>query len=322
MGLGTEMHLNDYGEYEPDFSSVNPSSINYQTEEIESLCPFLSPELNENVLAKSRFESGAKHHDKIGYHVEAYAGKVNEQSFRKNGTSGGMGTWIGSELLRLGLIDGVIHAKPVQSPNPEGPFCTYEISRTPEEIQSGAKTRYHVMEVSQVVQQVKQNEGKYLFIGVPCICKAIRRLQRVDIELDERIAFVVSLVCGHFKSVHWTLSLAWAAGVKPDELDSFQYRTKDKGIPARAYVFEASPKSGATPVRHDSATVAGGKFNAGAMMLNACNYCDDVVGETADLTIGDAWIPRFETDSLGTNCLLYTSPSPRDQRGSRMPSSA
>ena len=25
---------------------------------------------------------------------------------------------------------------------------------------------------------------------------------------------------------------------------------------------------------------------------------------------------------LSTNCLLYTSPSPRDQRGSRMPSSA
>ena len=26
--------------------------------------------------------------------------------------------------------------------------------------------------------------------------------------------------------------------------------------------------------------------------------------------------------SLSSNCLLYTSPSPRDQRGSRMPSSA
>ena len=32
----------------------------------------------------------------------------------------------------------------------------------------------------------------------------------------------------------------------------------------------------------------------------------------------------YSRDSLGTNygCLLYTSPSPRDQRGSRMPSSA
>ena len=27
-------------------------------------------------------------------------------------------------------------------------------------------------------------------------------------------------------------------------------------------------------------------------------------------------------DDTGTTCLLYTSPSPRDQRGSRMPSSA
>ena len=43
------------------------------------------------------------------------------------------------------------------------------------------------------------------------------------------------------------------------------------------------------------------------------------------------WVPasgtivdKFDrkTVFLGTTCLLYTSPSPRDQRGSRMPSSA
>ena len=35
--------------------------------------------------------------------------------------------------------------------------------------------------------------------------------------------------------------------------------------------------------------------------------------------IYDKWI---EMNELYYNCLLYTSPSPRDQRGSRMPSSA
>ena len=40
------------------------------------------------------------------------------------------------------------------------------------------------------------------------------------------------------------------------------------------------------------------------------DYCSDII------TVGRVrWIPD-------TNCLLYTSPSPRDQRGSRMPSSA
>ena len=33
-------------------------------------------------------------------------------------------------------------------------------------------------------------------------------------------------------------------------------------------------------------------------------------------------LSELEIDVPGGNCLLYTSPSPRDQRGSRMPSSA
>ena len=33
------------------------------------------------------------------------------------------------------------------------------------------------------------------------------------------------------------------------------------------------------------------------------------------------WLEQYAGQQL-TNCLLYTSPSPRDQRGSRMPSSA
>ena len=32
--------------------------------------------------------------------------------------------------------------------------------------------------------------------------------------------------------------------------------------------------------------------------------------------------PSYLLDKLNIDCLLYTSPSPRDQRGSRMPSSA
>ena len=31
---------------------------------------------------------------------------------------------------------------------------------------------------------------------------------------------------------------------------------------------------------------------------------------------------QYEAESVSNSCLLYTSPSPRDQRGSRMPSSA
>ena len=45
------------------------------------------------------------------------------------------------------------------------------------------------------------------------------------------------------------------------------------------------------------------------------------------VVIGQGWHRKFggdhaEVSALKDACLLYTSPSPRDQRGSRMPSSA
>ena len=48
------------------------------------------------------------------------------------------------------------------------------------------------------------------------------------------------------------------------------------------------------------------------------NHFEPLIGEasSADLIV----LP--EMFSTGFSCLLYTSPSPRDQRGSRMPSSA
>ena len=50
------------------------------------------------------------------------------------------------------------------------------------------------------------------------------------------------------------------------------------------------------------------------------------MAESGDLEDGDLELPEEEENEEGLIryhfCLLYTSPSPRDQRGSRMPSSA
>ena len=50
-----------------------------------------------------------------------------------------------------------------------------------------------------------------------------------------------------------------------------------------------------------------------SLQLNAAYHFDTATASNADVT--------FDRISLEA-CLLYTSPSPRDQRGSRMPSSA
>ena len=51
---------------------------------------------------------------------------------------------------------------------------------------------------------------------------------------------------------------------------------------------------------------------------NAMGAVDDVT----PTAYGESWDILGAANDLGLTCLLYTSPSPRDQRGSRMPSSA
>ena len=56
--------------------------------------------------------------------------------------------------------------------------------------------------------------------------------------------------------------------------------------------------------------------------------CDTRYMDEAMVSLEDIWInipgapKNISADIEFLNCLLYTSPSPRDQRGSRMPSSA
>ena len=44
--------------------------------------------------------------------------------------------------------------------------------------------------------------------------------------------------------------------------------------------------------------------------------------EIGDILLANVEGKIYAVDDMCTHCLLYTSPSPRDQRGSRMPSSA
>ncbi|SIS42636.1 Coenzyme F420-reducing hydrogenase, beta subunit [Zobellia uliginosa] len=298
----TKMSINEYGEYIPDLSLIEKKDQK-TIEKAEFVCPSLNPSFNEDVLASTFLgRDNDKSSEYIGPYQNVYGGYVVESDYRNRGTSGGFGTYIGAALFENGMIDGVIHVKEAKRNNASDPFFKYGISTTLDEIQNGARTKYHVIELSGVLNLIHEKPGKYLLIGVPCMIKAIRRVQLQDSYVKESIKYTLALVCGHLKSVNWTLSLAWGKGITPEKATKFKYRTKGEGIPARAYVFTAY--SDAQEIVEDSGNVIGGKFNQGALMLEACDFCDDVVGETADITVGDAWLPQFEIDAQGTNMLI------------------
>ena len=108
--------------------------------------------------------------------------------------------------------------------------------------------------------------------------------------------------------------------IDPEHLAQARYFTTG----CRGVSYYAAPEGyeGECPERILTNTTDARLIAINAVSGERCSFFGDQ-GEI-NLTIGmgnDPRIANFQTSPPGI-CLLYTSPSPRDQRGSRMPSSA
>lgn len=274
---------------------------------LQSVCPFSNRSANEDEIGKELYGNNAAYDPKLGYHRKVYAGHISEGNFRDSGSSGGMGSWILSTLLQEGLVDGVIHVKDRLPTSDDPRLFHYQLSTNKEQILAGAKSKYYPIELSEVVQMIKERPGQYAVVGIPCFIKSVRLLARQDEILNDRIKFCIGLICGHLKSGRFAEMFAWQCGVRPSELQSIDFRTKIEGYGANQYGVTVKGVVDSKPVVKTSLPVNqmyGTNWGLGYFKYKACDYCDDVVGETADLTIGDAWLPQFVNDSKGTNVIV------------------
>jgi coenzyme F420-reducing hydrogenase beta subunit len=244
----------------------------------------------------------------IGSYAAAYVGHVAEADFRMNGSSGGMVSWVAAELLRRGLIDGVAHVVPQRRDGANGRLFDYRISRSVAELREGAKSRYYPIEMSSALREIEAVPGRYAVIGVPCFIKAINLLRRERPVMAERIAFTIGLFCGHMKSARMVDSFAWQLGAEPDMVRAIDYRLKTPDRPANWYTAELTLTDGATR-RQDWWHLVDGDWGSGFFMHPACNFCDDVVAETADVSMGDAWLEPYSSDGRGTNVVVVRAPA-------------
>lgn len=298
-----EMNFDVYGELKPH---APKEWLNERSESFSRTCPFSNAALNEDQLAAELFPAAPSHNLSIGHFQTAYVGYAAEDDFRMQGSSGGMVTWVATELLRQGLIDGVAHVIATKDPVSEGRYFTYRISRTEAEVREGAKSRYYPIELSQVLRDIRDTPGRYAVVGIPCFIKAVQLLRREDPVYRERIRYTLGLFCGHMKSARLVESFAWQMKVPVHDIRQVEFRHKDPDRPAYWYNAMLTLHDGSR-VNKDWRYMADGDFGAGFFMNSACNFCDDVVAETADISFGDAWGKPYALDGRGTNVLVVRS---------------
>lgn len=274
---------------------------------LQKVCPFSDLSDNENVIGQRLYGNASNHNNKLGYYESTFAGYVTDSDFRSNGSSGGMGSWIAVQLFREGLIDGVIHIHSRKPTVDDNRLFHYQLSESIEDIKRASKSRYYPIELSQVMQQVRSYEKKYLIVGVPCFIKAVRLLCQSDDVLKQRIKFCIGLVCGHLKSKAFADMLAWQVGVTGPALKAIDFRWKLEGYGANQYGVAVSTELNGNSEVKVSVPVNqmyGTNWGLGFFKYKACDFCDDVVAETSDVTIGDAWLDRYVKDSQGTNVII------------------
>ncbi len=298
------MKLDKFGRYYP-YISGKVHSRNFEVSPL-AVCPFAQGNAVEDQISKELFSKDCEYNSAIGYYLATYAGFVREDNFRESGSSGGMVSWILCEMLKRHIIDAIVHVHPRKPDASDHRLFQYQISNSVGDIRKGAKSHYYPVEMSEVINIIRHTSQTYAIVGVPCFIKAIRLLAREDAKIRDRTQFCIGLICGHFKSTRFADMFAWQCGVAPGDLLSIDFRVKVPGRNANDYgVKVIGLQNGrevqCTKMNHE---LYGYLWGYGFFKYHACDYCDDIFAETADVALGDAWLPRYAKDYKGTNIVV------------------
>lgn len=300
-GSPFHMVLNKYGLLEATVESHRESEGSQV--DVLSVCPFSDTSKNENDLADIFFPNNPVRSDYLGAYIGCYVGYTKERALRKKASSGGIGRWMARQLLQSGALDYVLHVAAGEARHSGQALYSYVIDSDPDAITASAKSAYYPVTLDAALRRIREQPGRYLVTGVPCFIKAIRLLMNKEKVFADRIRYTVGLVCGGMKSRAYAETIAWEQGIHPDQLVGIDFREKYDNKPAHF-------KGNAVRGSHGQRKVASSKelyvtdYGMGFFMPTACDYCDDVVGELADISIGDAWLPRYVLDSRGTSLII------------------
>lgn len=295
-----EMRWNEEGFLVPEFAGECDLHG-----ECLSVCPFnLYPEekvKTENEIATLFLENSKNYHPKIGRYEVIYAGYANE--FRLTSSSGGIATYVLAKLLEKGVVNHIFAVRESTKPKT---FYEYAVLHDKKELISASKTKYYPVTLATVMPKIHELEGKVAIVGVACFIKAIRLAQYTEPKLKEKIPFLVGIICGGMKSRFFTEYLANKAGVEIENIEKPLFRIKDYNSSAGDYSFGCFDRKTLTEKNIKMRSV-GDMWGTGLFKANACDFCDDVTTELADISLGDAWLEPFNKDGKGTNVIVTRS---------------
>ena len=306
-GSGLEVAWNDDGRLEARRSA---ESLPSRTP-VDEVCPFSDAAADEDVLAADLFSAAPHFHPAVGRHSACYVGSVTDSTTRASASSGGLGRFIAATLLSEGHVERVAHVIPHVRKPPDGELFAYALTHDPQEVLDGATSAYYPVSLDAVFATLTHDDVPTAVVGVPCFIKALRLLARRDERIRRNVRFTIGLFCGGLRSARYAEMIGWQLGVGPNRLSAINFREKYADRPANHKGNRVHTPDGDSRLA-SSKELFGTDYGMGFFKPIACDYCDDVTAELADVSVGDAWLPTHVGEARGASVVVVRSDTVRE----------
>jgi coenzyme F420 hydrogenase subunit beta len=174
------------------------------------------------------------------------------------------------------------------------------VCRTPEDVAACRGSKYNVVAVNTLLRTVLDEPGRYVLVGLPCHIQGLRLAQRRSRRLRERVVLSLGVFCGLTNEPRATEVAARQAGLEPGDLASVAYRGPGWPGGMRLETRDGMVRYRDYPDYFDR--------HLAALVPQRCRVCPDALAELADISVGDAWLDRFE-NSDGVSDLIVRTPA-------------
>ncbi|MBN1226074.1 MAG: Coenzyme F420 hydrogenase/dehydrogenase, beta subunit C-terminal domain, partial [Deltaproteobacteria bacterium] len=252
-------------------------------------------------MGEELFGRQEKYDQELGFFKELLACRSTDKAILKNATSGGVMTAVAAFLLSEEIVQGAVVTRVRygrRGPRPE----TF-IARSKEELMEAQGSKYAPVPALTILPEINEFQGRLAFMGTPCQIAAIRLLQERCSEVKNKIYLCVGSVCGGFRELRHTDTIIKRSGMRADAVRYLRYR--GGGQPGSMVIEDMDG-------RYISLPYPGYFSRTGYMKPKRCALCVDACAELADISCGDAWLPRYQGTGEGWSIVITRSDKGND----------
>ena len=292
-----EMAITSYGQIRPQIKRSLDQSV---LDDILAVCPGVT------VTGPAPDQAGpAGHMDPVyGPITTLHLGWAADDAVRHRAAAGGGMTALGCYLLESGEVDAVLHVG-VSAADPM--LTDARVSTTPEEVVSGAQSRYGPAAPLQHVHRLLDEGRVFAVMAKPCDIAAIRNLARIDARVEAQIPYCLSIFCGGVPTLHTARKIAAYHGLEAEQVAVFRWR--GEGWPGPTHVESADGR--AFDLSYDQVWYGEGMPWTYDLQFR-CKICPDAIGELADVALPDGWVMEdgkpVHKEAPGVNVFVARTP--------------